>query len=207
MKPLVSCIMLTTGNRPDFEAIAINCFHKQSYPNKELVIVDGEGKIGFKRNRGCYQANGEIIIHWDNDDIYSPDRISDQVTRLVNSGVDLTGYYEMSFFDERGDWWRYSGKQNYILGVSMCYWKSFWEIHHFKDELHICEDLEFQQGVKTFSSDSRLHILARVHKGNTSVKRLETSRWSKVVSRKLVDELNTLRRIYSENVGVERSEG
>jgi glycosyltransferase involved in cell wall biosynthesis len=207
MKPLVSCIMLTTGNRPDYELQAVRCFENQSYENRELVIVKGIEKIGFKRNRGCYQANGEIIIHWDNDDLYSPDRISDQVKRLVNSGVDLTGYHTMNFFDEKGQWWRYSGKQDYILGVSMCYWKSFWETHKFNDNLHICEDLEFQKEVKRFSSDSRFHILARIHKGNTSVKRLENSRWSKIVSKKLISELNILRRIYSESNCTSRSEG
>src|SRR5262249_26462386 len=43
--PLVSCIMPTHDRRP-FVAQAIRYFHRQDYPNKELIVVDdGTDKV------------------------------------------------------------------------------------------------------------------------------------------------------------------
>lgn len=40
--PLVSCIMPTFGRRAPFVAQAIRSFQAQTYPNKELIILDGD---------------------------------------------------------------------------------------------------------------------------------------------------------------------
>lgn len=91
--PLISCIMPTAG-RPQYVAQAVQYFLAQDYPAKELVIVYNNPSdlpamplpanmrpvqvntqvIGAKRNEACRHAQGGIIAHWDDDDIYSPGR-------------------------------------------------------------------------------------------------------------------------------------
>ena len=93
--PLVSCVM-PTFNRRSFIPLALTCFRSQTYPNKELVVVDDGSDsvgdllsglrdvhyvrvprrmtIGAKRNLGCREGRGEIIAQWDDDDWYAPNR-------------------------------------------------------------------------------------------------------------------------------------
>jgi len=109
--PLVSCIM-PTYNRPSFVALALQRFAEQSYPNKELIVVDDgvatvEGlaaatagvrylrvdrrSIGEKRNAGCAAARGEIVVHWDDDDWYGRQRLERQVDPILAGRADITG--------------------------------------------------------------------------------------------------------------------
>lgn len=92
---------------------SILCFQNQSYPNKELVVVDDgeqdledvlqvlpaselryiklkkdpENTLGKLRNRSLDEARGDFIIQWDDDDWYHPDRISVQA-KALNDGYD-----------------------------------------------------------------------------------------------------------------------
>jgi len=111
--PLVSCIM-PTYQRRSFVPLALRCFLDQDYPNKELIIVDdGEDRvedliadlpggvrylalpsrvsIGAKRNLACEAARGEMIVHWDDDDWYAPDRLRYQVTPILTGEAEITG--------------------------------------------------------------------------------------------------------------------
>ncbi|MDB4916773.1 MAG: glycosyl transferase family 2 [Gemmatimonadetes bacterium] len=110
--PLVSCIMPTL-NRLPFVKLALECFRRQLYPAKELIIVDDgtEGleelvaghsqvryvrtsrrlTIGTKRNIACQAAAGEFIVHWDDDDWYGPRRLQLQVEPLLRGDADITG--------------------------------------------------------------------------------------------------------------------
>ncbi len=43
--PLVSCVM-ATGNRTRFIPQALRCFLRQTYPNRELLVIDdGEPSV------------------------------------------------------------------------------------------------------------------------------------------------------------------
>jgi glycosyltransferase involved in cell wall biosynthesis len=110
--PLVSCVM-PTFNRPAFVALAVASFEAQSYPNKELIVVDDgavqvreivEGRpgvryhrlqrrasIGDKRNVGNWLARGEVVCLWDDDDWYSSERLRYQVLPILYDEADLTG--------------------------------------------------------------------------------------------------------------------
>jgi glycosyltransferase involved in cell wall biosynthesis len=110
--PLLSCIMPTYNRRP-FIRLALTRFREQTYPNRELVVVDDgrdpvgdllqdepavryfriEGRlpIGAKRNRACAEARGEIVVHWDDDDWYAPDRLERQAAPILRGEADITG--------------------------------------------------------------------------------------------------------------------
>jgi glycosyltransferase involved in cell wall biosynthesis len=120
--PLVTCIM-PTRNRPEFALRAVRYFQRQTYPARELVIVDdGEAglgarlpddprvryirspapeSIGAKRNRACGLALGTVVAHWDDDDWYGPRRLAEQVAPLLAGEADITGLQGTCFFDLR----------------------------------------------------------------------------------------------------------
>ncbi len=109
---LVSCITVTYG-RPILLGEAVKCFIDQTYPNKELIIVnDQEGvtlkmdserddiqihniperfnSLGEKRNYAMSLAKGEYICVWDDDDLYPFWRIQDSI-KIMNTqrGYDI----------------------------------------------------------------------------------------------------------------------
>jgi glycosyltransferase involved in cell wall biosynthesis len=112
LTPLISCIM-PTHNRRSFIPLALELFHVQTYPRREMIVVDDgtdpvgdllEGiesvryvrtnrrlTIGAKRNIACDHATGALIAHWDDDDWYGPDRLAYQAAPIVEGRCDLTG--------------------------------------------------------------------------------------------------------------------
>jgi glycosyltransferase involved in cell wall biosynthesis len=159
--PLVSCTMLT-ANRQKYVPLAIDNFIQQTYPNKELIIIDDgknsvlglipnderikyfyelpTGTIGAKRNYACARSSGAIIMHWDDDDWYAPDWIDRQVEYLIESKADMCGIEHVHFFSPISDtFWtgtplnRNKGyRQQWVSGATLAYWKIFWETHPFE---------------------------------------------------------------------------
>lgn len=62
--------------------------------------------IGKKRNFLHKEARGEILVMMDDDDYYSPQRISHAVMRLVSSKLDLAGSSrnQLYFSDDKSIW-------------------------------------------------------------------------------------------------------
>lgn len=154
---LVSCIMPTYDRRGLVE-LALRCYQRQDWPEKELIVLDDGSDpiedlckgipgvtyarhhgdkllLGTKRNLCCEMARGEVICHFDDDDWSAPTRITDQVTRLLESGKAMTGYWSMYFWSELlGKAFFYDeGGPNYAVGTSMCYRRDWWKDHRFRD--------------------------------------------------------------------------
>jgi glycosyltransferase involved in cell wall biosynthesis len=190
---MVSCIM-PTRNRAAFLKSAIDCFLKQDYPNKELIIlgdndeihsielcsswpvryvIDERKPIGPKRNACCELAQGEIICHYDDDDWSAPDRIAFQVEELQKTGKPVTGFATLYFWDTVAKVSRRyrSSVNGYVCGTTLCYLKSFWETHKFKDVDH-GEDNDFVYPAlnQIAGSKDASHMVARIHDSHTSSK-------------------------------------
>src|SRR5205823_6216249 len=110
--PLVSCVM-PTFNRRAFIPLALAGFRRQTYPNRELIVIDDGNDavgdllanepdvryfhsrtrltIGAKRNQACAEVRGRIIVQWDDDDWYATDRIEKQVAPLLRGEADISG--------------------------------------------------------------------------------------------------------------------
>lgn len=96
--PLVSCILVFGGpvERMRMPRKAVNQFVAQSYPRRQLIIVNGSGEpitnrphpfikekavesgltIGAMRNIGLSLADGEYVLPcWDDDDVYDIHRL------------------------------------------------------------------------------------------------------------------------------------
>lgn len=111
VKDKCSCLMLTYINYERFEN-ALRCFLRQTYPNKELIIVtngadsytemvtnivtennaeklvkiydirNNYGTLADMRNLALWFCNGEFVCIWDDDDEYGDTRIEKQVECL-----------------------------------------------------------------------------------------------------------------------------
>ncbi len=125
-KPFVS-VITPTYNRGRFLPALVACYKAQTYPKERMewiLLDDGtesveepfkaltkglpnmryireEKKllIGAKRNRLNQEAKGDILVCMDDDDFYSPERVSHVVTKFTqNPKVDLAGSSEVYMF-------------------------------------------------------------------------------------------------------------
>ncbi len=199
--PLVSAIM-PTSRRREMARAAVRMFHEQNWPFKELIVLDDSltpsfdeyslgmnagavfyeragprMTIGEKRNICIASAAAEIIIHWDSDDIYSPDRMLDQMVRLMeHPEAEMTGYHQMQFVDEELEKrYLYDSGPGHAIGTSMCYWKRVWDERKFR-HMDESEDTDFAGGRKIFSVPAERRLVSRIHTGNSVDKRLLITR-------------------------------
>lgn len=188
---------MPTANRRALLPLALHCFNNQTWPDRELVIVDdgqdcvedlviasGMSKIrycrleqarcvdiGTKRNWCCQLAHGDVIIHWDDDDWFSPGRIKDQVEQLEASGKQVAGYHSLFFWSmPLQKAFEYKGPPNYSCGTALCYRKEFWQSHPFPPFLY-AEDNAFVRAAQTAKQMSSAagwqQIVAREHEGSS----------------------------------------
>lgn len=203
-KPLVSCIM-PTYNRRAFVPYAIRYFNRQTYANKELIILDDgsdcivdlvpnetniryyrfDDKItlGEKLNLACEYAQGPIIVNWDDDDWYARRRITYQVEELLKHKTSICGINNLLYYDiKNSKGYKYTYPENHktwLLGSSQCYTKVFWENHRFA---HINVGMD---GLFVWSATpDRITVLPdptfsvhMIHKDNISPKQTNHSWW------------------------------
>ena len=110
VSPLVSCLMVTRGDRWTIK-YALDGYRRQTYQNRQLIIVvdrknydslseivikndmenvtifavDQDLTLGDCRNISIARAQGDILIQWDDDDLYDPLRIAVSVSALMAS--------------------------------------------------------------------------------------------------------------------------
>ena len=200
-KPLVTCIM-PTANRRMFLTFAIRYFLEQDYSNAELIIIDDGiksnfnlipshprisyfyydeplGTIGIKRNIACEKAKGEIIVHWDDDDYYASDWITNQVDALINSGADITGLNSVNFYSVLTEksfiYQDTSLDKPWLCGATLVFKKSLWKKYHFVN-LQVGEDSDFllNSGGSIYASNHSAKFTAFLHAKNTSIKHLDS---------------------------------
>ena len=203
MTPRVTAIMPTADRRP-FVPAAIAQFLAQDQNDAELLILDDgidpvadlvpahprirylrdheRRAIGTKRNRMGELAQGEIIVHWDDDDWHAPDRLRLQVAALDATGADLCGLADIPFLAEDGSGaWTYHwrGRFRWIYGASLAYRRAYWRRRPFQPLRH-GEDTRFVFDAR----DAHVHVMpeqgwliARIHAGNTSPKQISGSYW------------------------------
>ena len=130
--PRVTCVMVTR-DRPEFALKSIECFNRQDYLERELLIIDdgedslehrlqldedglvvGDSRIryvrlthptsiGAKRNHGCQQAQSDIIVHWDDDDWMASWRLGYQVRSLIEYNAAVCGLDKLYFYEPERD--------------------------------------------------------------------------------------------------------
>ena len=133
---------------------------------------DGRMLIGAKRNICCAEARGEFIVHWDDDDWQSPDRIAHQVTALVNMNKQVLTYCNILYWNEETQMACrcFPRKELRALhGATFCYRKSWWVEHPFK-EVGGGEDTTFGTEAMRHNQllivDAEKHMVVRAHGNN-----------------------------------------
>lgn len=130
--PMVSCLMVTRGDIARTR-LSIDQFKQQTYKSRELVIVCdhveedlktlirqsgddvrlvmvGPGlALGELRNVSVEEARGDLVCQWDDDDLYSADRIEHGVGAMLEAGADAL------FLRQWFIWW----PAKMVLSVSM----------------------------------------------------------------------------------------
>lgn len=193
--PLVSCVLPTRGrSRTKWASQSVECFLRQRYENKELLILDDEDDpsfstpphfaryligprwtIGRKHNELAVESAGVYIAHFDSDDWSHPDRLMSQVKLLQESRRHVAGFNSMLFVNESEHRaWKYiGGRTDYAVGTSLMYAKSFWKQQKFLDKQGGGdEDLAriAREQNQLIAADGHDLMVARIHSGNTSPK-------------------------------------
>ena len=125
--PVVSIVMATCDDKPDFLRASISSILNQTFPDFEFLIIDDSSdqasistidaynderirvirknpKMGFVKslNTGLDEAKGSFIARMDADDISKPTRIERQVQFMTeNKDVDILGG-QLEIIDEAG---------------------------------------------------------------------------------------------------------
>ena len=144
--PLISCLCVTK-NRQKLLKRAIDCFNKQTYENKQFVILckdddletsdllkstpqkniktviipsSPQKSLGFMRNLAVKHADGDFICIWDDDDWYHPNRISAQFQILKSNKKQGSVLTQILMFDGVRNDAYLSLRRNYWEGSLMC---------------------------------------------------------------------------------------
>lgn len=208
---------MPTYNRRNFISRAIEYFLRQDYHNCELIIIDDgsdyikdlvpnnpqiayrklakKHTVGAKRNIACEAAKGEIIVHWDDDDWMSSNRLSYQVASLLETQSDICGLDNLLFYDIRKSKslviYIFQRKNSLGLWRALCYRKSFWSAHPFAN-INLGEDNYFVwssalERVKGLDDNS--FYIALIHKNNASPKYTFSRQWSAYPLRQIKEHL------------------
>lgn len=157
--PAVS-VILTTRDRPRFLKIALRCFQHQTYPNRELIVVDdgtdhpvNEAEIkalggrllrvptgttiGAKLNAGAETARGQLCQKMDDDDWYAPQFLEALIEHRLASQRDSmqpTMTYIMPFlFFELATWEIRRSRDANIPGATLMFDRHDWRERPFRD--------------------------------------------------------------------------
>jgi glycosyltransferase involved in cell wall biosynthesis len=189
---LVTAIMPTRG-RPEQSRRCLDCFLAQTWREKEIAIVDdadcpsfpkgirGVGiyrfslrkrsTIGAKLNFAGRMGEGQILMRFDSDDWYSPNRMADQVLTLTSNQKSVAHYKNLIFTDGINYWRNTNYPGGY--GASLAYTRDWWQEHPFahtsdgEDWLFVSEAMRANELIAT---DAHEMMYATIHPSNTDKK-------------------------------------
>ncbi len=202
---LVTAVMPTRGRR-ELAAKTLQNFLDQTWPEKELIILDDADNRSFeqapdfpnvrytvvdkklniadKRNMVCKAAGGDVIVHFDSDDWSAPGRITVQVEMFQKERKSVCGFRKMYFWDTvKKQAWIYNGASNYVLGTSLMFKKTWWAHNHWDVRFKVGSDNVFTAQAwrqkQLIVSPIMDQMVSRNHGGNTN-KRNYGRNWKKV---------------------------
>jgi glycosyltransferase involved in cell wall biosynthesis len=172
-RPFVS-VITPTYNRRKFLPYLIECYLSQTYPKDRMewiILDDGEDcvedifkeaskkipnlryirkepklLIGAKRNILNKEAKGDILVAMDDDDYYSPDRVSHVVMKFGQQPkVELAGSSEiyMFFTDDKSIYKLGPYNHNHATNGTMAWRKSYALSHTYDETVTHAEEKSF----------------------------------------------------------------
>jgi len=147
---------MATRNRPSFLKRALRGFLRQTYPNRELIVVDDSdrsmaplcrdlpgvryirltqpSRTGTKLNLGIEAARGDLLQKLDDDDWYGPTFLASSVEHFPRRGAASTLVTRCCFLVllRGAGVLRHSG-HGWNPGSAFCFHRSLWKRAHFRD--------------------------------------------------------------------------
>lgn len=174
----VSCLMLTYNKPPKSTVLvdeAIECFLRQDYPLKELIILnDTPGQtlklqhpypdvhlinlprrvrtLGEKVNVAAALSYGDLMMRWDDDDIHLPWRISYTVKNIGNA----------DYWKPARGWWSSNGKLELIAGFmgACCFRRDAFNKIGGYPAVGVGEDQQFEARLHQAGCSTKIHQVA-----------------------------------------------
>jgi glycosyltransferase involved in cell wall biosynthesis len=152
-RPLVSCVV-ATGDRPHFMAQLIRYFLRQTWPAKELIVVDSGREsvehlcagmpdvhhlrasagttLAERLNLGLESSRGTILQKLDDDDYYHREFLDRAVSTLIRSGTNSIVAWDCFHVVLKGEArLRFSG-HGWAAGGTLCFPRELWERIRFR---------------------------------------------------------------------------
>lgn len=199
--PLIS-VCTPTYNRRPFIPTMFECFKNQTYPRDRIewiVVDDGTDKIqdlidesgienikyfpieekmtlGAKRNFMHTKSTGSIIVYFDDDDYYPPERISHAVEKLQNNKTALcAGASEMYIYFKHIQKMIQCGPygERHATAGTFAFRKELLDMTKYNETASLAEEKEFLHGytIPFVQLDPMKTILVFSHEHNTFDKR------------------------------------
>ena len=176
-EPVTVSVIVPTLNRPHRHEALYQCFQEQDHPDRDMWVLDdsyepspffcslrdsderlhyvhtsGRQSIGHKRNQLIAMSRGDVIAHFDDDDLYTPTYLSSMLERLKRTDAD---FIKLGRWQERREWdnhrWTYDGKQSHnanLWGWGFSYVYRRWVSHHVSfPHINKGEDYSFVTGL------------------------------------------------------------
>jgi len=179
MQPFVS-VITPTYNRRKFIPSLIECYKSQNYPKNKMewiILDDGTDLvkdlfdqasktipniryyrnidrllIGAKRNILNHLAIGEIIVAMDDDDYYSPERVSHVVSQFakMDPSIELAGSSEiyMYYTDNKKIYKMGPFSKSHATNGTMAWKKSYSDRHKYDETVTHAEEKSFLDNYK-----------------------------------------------------------
>jgi glycosyltransferase involved in cell wall biosynthesis len=132
---------------------------------------DERKTLGFKRNFLAEQAKGQILIHFDDDDYYPPNRISHAVQALIKSDKLIAGSSQICIYNAFSNQISVSGPfgSNHATAGTFAYKREYLEKCSFDNEKLAQEEPGFTNGFAEpmIQLDPKSTILVMQHRFNT----------------------------------------
>ena len=162
-------MVLTTRDRPHFLQVALACYQHQTYPQRELIVIDdgdqfpadalsveaaggrlirmpADTPLGTKLNRGVEEARGWLCQKMDDDDWYGCRFVETMVSAFMRSRSKVCrpaiAFLPSFLFFELARWEVRRSVGNNLPGATLLFAREDWEQRHFR-ALYQDEDVWF----------------------------------------------------------------
>jgi len=198
-RPFVS-VLTPTYNRTQFIPRLVDCYKAQTYPKESMewiilddgqesckeileqetqglpniryIYLDEKVNIGEKRNLLNKEARGDIIVCMDDDDYYSPYRVSHVVEEFArNPKINLAGSSEMyMYYTDTKDIYKLGPySQNHATNGTMAYRSAYLKNHTYDEMVVYTEERSFLEDYKNpmIQLNPKKVMLVMSHSENT----------------------------------------
>ena len=202
-KQLQVSVITPTYNRVDFIRRSIEVYRQQTFPKEQMewiILDDGtepveavlldeasdipniryerlyeKHTIGSKRNILNKLAKAPIIVSWDDDDYYCPERIQIIVDAFkLKPHIQLVGSSQMFFYfsDDKSIWSLGPFGQYHSTNGPLAYRASYTKSHNYDEHVGKTEEPSFLSNFTEpmLQLDPMKAILVMVHEDNTAAK-------------------------------------